>query len=127
MRPPYVSSRTNENNRHPSGRLRAVSVTGARSAEHAHVRPRPNFVLGSPIPLEWLQMTRTLQKALARVSKLPKKEQEAVGKWLLGELDAEQRWDELFERSRDRLAELSREALREHRSGRSKPLDPESL
>ncbi len=72
-------------------------------------------------------MTRTLQKALARLSKLPKKEQEAVGKWLLAELDAEQRWDELFERSRDPLAELRREALREHRGGRSKPLDPENL
>jgi hypothetical protein len=72
-------------------------------------------------------MTHTLQKALARVSKMPKKEQEAVGKWLLAELDAERRWDELFERSRDRLAELGREALREHRGGRSKPLNPEDL
>ncbi len=72
-------------------------------------------------------MARTLEQALARVSRLPKKEQEEVGKWLLAELDAEQRWNELFERSRDRLAELGREALHEHRIGRSKPLDPEKL
>jgi hypothetical protein len=72
-------------------------------------------------------MTRTLQKALTRVSKLPKKEQEAVGKWLLAELDADQHWDQSFQRSQTRLAELGREALRDHRAGRSKPLDPENL
>ncbi len=72
-------------------------------------------------------MTKTLEKAFAKATKLPEEEQEALGKWLLEELASEKRWNQSFARSRDQLAEFGREALAEHRKGRTKPLDPKAL
>ncbi len=39
------------------------------------------------------------------------------------EVESEKRWDELFERSADRLAKLAKDALAEDRAGRTRPLD----
>jgi hypothetical protein len=72
-------------------------------------------------------MTKLLQKAFDEASKLPEGEQDALGRILLEELASEQRWDELFSRSPDLLAELADEALVEHRSGGTEKLDPEKL
>ncbi len=72
-------------------------------------------------------MTKTLRKAFAQASKLSEAKQEALGEWLLAELASEEHWDEIFARSHDRLAALGREAVAEHRKGRSKPLDPRTL
>jgi uncharacterized protein (DUF2236 family) len=72
-------------------------------------------------------MTKLLEKAFAEAVKLPKKEQDKLAKWLLAELESEQRWDEAFARSGDRLGQLADLALKEHRKGRTKPLDPEQL
>ena len=62
---------------------------------------------------------------MAEVSRLPETEQEAVGAWLLAELESERRWDELFARSGDLLSELAAEAVREDEAGLTMPLDPE--
>jgi hypothetical protein len=43
------------------------------------------------------------------------------------ELEAERRWDELFARSQDLLAQLSEEARDEYRAGLTVPLDPDQL
>lgn len=72
-------------------------------------------------------MTTLLEKAFAEAVKLPKKEQDKLAKWLLAELELEGRWDESFARSTGRLGQLAKEALSEHRKGRTKPLDPERL
>ncbi|HYA34414.1 MAG TPA: hypothetical protein VEF03_02290 [Candidatus Binataceae bacterium] len=72
-------------------------------------------------------MTRTLQKAFNAAAKLPEREQEAFGRWVLEELAAERRWDKAYSRSHDQLANLAEEALAEHRKGRSKPLDPKAI
>ena len=72
-------------------------------------------------------MTKLLEKAFAEAVKLPKKEQDKLAKWLLAELEAERRWDEAFSRSSDQLAHLANQALKEHRKGRTKPLNPEQL
>jgi hypothetical protein len=72
-------------------------------------------------------MTKLLERAFAEAVKLPKKEQDRLAKWLLAELESERRWDEAFARSPDHLAELADEALKEHRKGRTKPLNPEHL
>ncbi len=69
-------------------------------------------------------MTKLLEKAFAEAVKLPKKEQDKLAKWLLAELESERRWDEAFARSTDQLAQLADEALKEHRKGRTKPLNP---
>ncbi|HEY5594675.1 MAG TPA: hypothetical protein VIL61_05880 [Nitrospiria bacterium] len=72
-------------------------------------------------------MTKLLEKALAEVSKLPKKEQDALATWILEELASEQRWDKAFAESSKVLEQLADEALAEHREGRTKRLDPDKL
>ena len=72
-------------------------------------------------------MTKLLEKAFAVAVKLPKKEQDRLAKWLLAELESERRWGEAFAGSTDQLARLAHEALKEHRKGRTKPLNPEQL
>ena len=67
-------------------------------------------------------MTDLLKKALGEVKKLPLSEQDAVAAILLQELAAEQRWNDSFAKSRDALEKLAREALAEHRAGRTKPM-----
>jgi hypothetical protein len=68
-----------------------------------------------------------LESAFAEAAKLPPDEQEALARWILEELAAEQRWTEVFERSADSLAHLADEALQEHQAGKSQPLDPHKL
>lgn len=72
-------------------------------------------------------MGRLFQQALAEASRLPEEEQEAVGAWLLAELESERRWDELLSQSEDLLSELAAEAIREDEAGLTQPLDPETL
>lgn len=70
-------------------------------------------------------MTKTLEKAFAKASRLSAKGQDSVAKWLLSELESETRWAKAFRRSADRLAELADEALKEHRNGRTRRLGSE--
>jgi hypothetical protein len=72
-------------------------------------------------------MTKLLEKAFAEAVKLPKKEQDRLAKWLLAELESERRWDESFALSAEQLAQMAEEALKEHRKGRTKLLNPEQL
>ncbi|MBI1827154.1 MAG: hypothetical protein HY287_16880 [Planctomycetes bacterium] len=68
-------------------------------------------------------MTKLLNKALDEVSKLAADEQDSVARWLLDELESERHWDEAFRNFSDKLGNLADEALREHRSGGTCPLD----
>jgi hypothetical protein len=72
-------------------------------------------------------MTKLLEKAFAEATKLPKKDQDELAKWVLAEIAAEERWDEAFQRSGDQLAKLARQALNEHRRSKTRPLDPDKL
>jgi hypothetical protein len=72
-------------------------------------------------------MTKLLEKAWVAASKLPQKEQDALGSWILEELASEQRWEKAFSESADLLGRLAEEALAEHREGRTKRLDPDKL
>lgn len=72
-------------------------------------------------------MKSVLQKAFEEASKLPESEQERLGEWLLEELASERRWEELFSGSSDKLVQLGREALAEHRDGHTQDLDPDRL
>lgn len=67
-----------------------------------------------------------LQKAFAEASKLSPQEQTEFAAWILEEL-SERRWQKRFAETGDALDKLAEEALREHRAGRSEPLDPDSL
>lgn len=72
-------------------------------------------------------MTEQLQKAFEAVARLPETEQDLVAAWILAEVESERRWDDLFSRSSRQLAALAENALAEHRSGRSWPLDPSEI
>jgi len=72
-------------------------------------------------------MTKLLEQAFSEASKLTEEEQDALARAILEELDAEHNWDTLFEQSHDLLKSLADEALKEYRTGRSKPLDPDQL
>lgn len=72
-------------------------------------------------------MGKLLQKAIAEASKLPEKEQEAIGAWLLAEIESERRWDELFAHPSNVLERMADQALRDHEAGLTEPLDPDAL
>jgi hypothetical protein len=72
-------------------------------------------------------MGKLLEKAIAEASKLPESEQEAIGAWLLAEIESERRWDELFARPSDILERMADQALRQHEAGLTQPLDPDTL
>lgn len=72
-------------------------------------------------------MSKLLEKAMAEAAKLPEEEQEAFGAWILGELESERRWDELFSKSQDLLAKMAEEARQEYHAGLTETLDPKKL
>jgi hypothetical protein len=72
-------------------------------------------------------MGRLLEKAISEASKLPESEQEAIGAWLLAEMQSEARWVELFSRPAPTLERMADEALKEHEQGQTTPLDPDAL
>ena len=72
-------------------------------------------------------MTKLLKKAFEEASKLPEVEQNALAKWLIEELEAEEKWDQLLAESEDILDQLADEALEAHRQGKTKSLTIENL
>ncbi len=68
-------------------------------------------------------MTELLEKAFAEASKLPQDAQDMLAQMLLDDLAAEEKWDDAFAKSQDKLALLADEALAEHRSGRTKAIE----
>jgi hypothetical protein len=72
-------------------------------------------------------MIRLLKQAFDKVSKLSKEEQDTIAALILKEIESEKKWEDLFDRSQDELSKLGEEALAEHRAGKSKRLDPDTL
>ncbi len=72
-------------------------------------------------------MTKVLEKAFGEASKLNENEQNALGEWLLTEIESDREWERSFSNSPDTLADLARKALAEHRRGETKELDPDNL
>jgi len=68
-------------------------------------------------------MTALLEKVIDRVSGLPARKQNAMAHLLLAEMDADGQWDKSFKSSQTELAELSRDAIEEHRRGKTRVMD----
>ena len=68
-------------------------------------------------------MTKLLEKALEKISRLPREEQDAIASEILAELEDEAAWAKRFAARRDKLRQLAEEALTEHRQGKTRPLD----
>lgn len=63
-------------------------------------------------------MTQLLQQAFGEVQKLPESEQDAIAAMILEELADEERWQEKFAASGDKLAKLAEKALQDIQAGR---------
>ena len=72
-------------------------------------------------------MTQLLEEAIARMRQLPNEEQDAFARWMLEELEDDQRWQKAFDESVDVLEQLADEALAEHHAGKTEELDPDNL
>lgn len=72
-------------------------------------------------------MTQLLEKAFAEAAKLSPEEQDAFARWMLEELEDEQRWQKSFNSSTDLLDHLADEALTDFRAGKTEELDPDQL
>ena len=72
-------------------------------------------------------MTKALRKAFDVASRLPDREQDALAAAILEELAADERWEAAVADRPGALERLADEALAEHRAGRTKPLDPDTL
>lgn len=70
-------------------------------------------------------MTKLLQKAFKKVSKLPEAEQNVIAKWLLDELESERNWQKRFIESEDVLTNLAKETVSEYKreNTQSHPLE----
>ena len=72
-------------------------------------------------------MTELLKQAFTQASNFSEVEQNLLAKWILAEMDSEQRWNRTFARSEDLLSQLADEALAEHKAGKTKILEPDNL
>ena len=87
-----------------------------------------SHLLGCSVPERIINMmTRTLDDAIAKISALPPEEQDRIARWLLEELEDEERWDRQFAESQDALSRLAEEARADRAAGRTTDLDPDSL
>jgi hypothetical protein len=69
-------------------------------------------------------MTDALRRAFEAAGRLPEQDQNELAAAILEELAADERWEAALAGSQGALERLADEALREHRAGRTKPLDP---
>ena len=69
----------------------------------------------------------TLEKAFVEAAQVPEAQQDSIALRVLQEIDSERRWADLFERSQDTLADLGKQALAEHRAGKTTPMKLENL
>lgn len=69
-------------------------------------------------------VTKLLKRAFEAASQLPEQQQDALAASILAEVDAERRWDTLFEGSAARISELADEAMGEHRANKTLPFMP---
>ena len=67
-------------------------------------------------------MTAELAKAFEEAARLPENEQEALAALLLEELASQRRWDDAFERSQDKLADMADKTLADYHNGSTAPL-----
>jgi hypothetical protein len=72
-------------------------------------------------------MTKTLERAVRKASRLPAREQNAFARWMLRELTEEQRWQRTLDRTRGALRSLADDAVAEHKAGRTRRLHPDRL
>ena len=59
-----------------------------------------------------MSMSNLLDEAYAAAKELPEEDQEAIGAWLLAEIESDRKWDELFASGARSHCSVSRRLLR---------------
>jgi hypothetical protein len=72
-------------------------------------------------------MTKALKEIFKEASKLSEADQDALAEAIKAEIGAEKDWDKSFANSLDVLERLADEAIADHRAGRTKPVDPDTM
>jgi len=72
-------------------------------------------------------MTKLLKQAFEKASQLPGNLQDELARELLQDMQAEQKWDETLVESQDILNSLAKDALKQHKTGRTKLMGPDEL
>lgn len=72
-------------------------------------------------------MTDLLKKAFSEAEKLPAAAQDALAEVLLADLTAERRWDSALQTGHPKLSDLAAEARTAHRTGQTRPIDPDTM
>jgi len=72
-------------------------------------------------------MTRALEEVFKRASTLPEAEQDALAEAIRTEIGAAKDWDKSFAGPLDVLERLADEAIADHRTGRTKPVGPDTM
>jgi hypothetical protein len=72
-------------------------------------------------------MTKALKDAFKEAEKLPEREQDELATAIRAEIEVDRAWEAQLAASGGALGALADEALAEHRSGRTLPLDPDEL
>ena len=68
-------------------------------------------------------MTKLLEKAFSQIAKLPDNKQDAMARFVLAEVHAEDEWEKSFASSQDELAFLAEQALDESNKGKTQPMN----
>ena len=72
-------------------------------------------------------MTQLLQQAIDEIHKLSPTDQDAVAAIILDEIADEQRWNDAFARSQDKLAQLAEKVRADIRAGKVKDVEIDQL
>jgi hypothetical protein len=103
----------------------ALSSRGTGNARDD--RPEAQVEIGA-VPSRILRvMTRALDTAIEKLSRLPADEQDRIAHWVLEELRDEEHWARQFAASQSALSRLATEARAERAAGKTTDLDPDKL
>jgi hypothetical protein len=72
-------------------------------------------------------MTKTLEQAIERLRQMPEDRQDAIARFLLQEIDEDERWMHSTEAHADKLKGLVVDVLEADRRGECEPLDPDQM
>jgi hypothetical protein len=72
-------------------------------------------------------MTKSLEQAIERLQQMPEERQDALAQLLLHEIDEEERWRQSTAANAEKLQGLVNEVMKDDRSGKCEPLDPDNL
>jgi hypothetical protein len=67
-------------------------------------------------------MTELLEKAIKKVGKLSKAQQDAIAEIIMEEIEDEKKWESKFKHYQSKLSKLADEAVDEYKKNKTEPL-----